>query len=78
LRKSGDATAEDWSDPMAGKSVYAVRLRHLKKQRHSKNDQHKNHLIDQKEAFKQIPFLFSRAKEILVSYSYFPNEKWIS
>ncbi|MGD0070203.1 MAG: hypothetical protein ABSB71_01415 [Candidatus Bathyarchaeia archaeon] len=41
MRKSGDATAEDWSDPMSGKGVYAVRLRHLKKQRHSKNDQHK-------------------------------------
>jgi hypothetical protein len=62
---------------MAGKSVYAVRLRRTKKQRHSKNDQRKHYLIDQKEAFKRIPFLFSRAKEILAPYSYFPNEKWI-
>jgi hypothetical protein len=78
LRKSGDATADNWSNPMAGKSVYAVWLKHLKKQHHSKNDQHKHYSIDQKEACKGIPFLFSRVKEILAPYSYFPNEKWIS
>jgi hypothetical protein len=31
-----DATADDWNDPMAGKSVYVVRLRHTEKQRHGK------------------------------------------
>jgi len=41
LRKSGDATADDWSDPMAGKSVCAVQLRHIEKQRHRINGQHK-------------------------------------
>ena len=50
-----DVTMEDWSDPMADKyglkATTSVWLRHTEKQRHSKNDQHKHYLIDQKEAF---------------------------